>query len=150
MRSVVQRAKLCSVRVEGVVTGSIEKGLVVYLGVEENDTEEDLKYLAGKILGLRIFPDAKGKMNLPVTDVPGCGIMAVSQFTLCADVRKGRRPSYSHAADPVEAEELYIRFVEELKSSGLPVAEGVFQADMEVDYINDGPVTILLDSKKRF
>jgi D-tyrosyl-tRNA(Tyr) deacylase len=150
MRAVVQRTRRCEVRVENHVVGSIERGILVYLGVEEEDTEADVEYLAGKILGLRIFPDGEGKMNLSVSDLPGTGILAVSQFTLCADVRKGRRPSYSHAADPEKAEYLYTKFVRKLEGSGLPVAEGVFQAHMEVDYINDGPVTLLLDSKKLF
>lgn len=150
MRSVVQRTRNCSVRVENSTVGSIEKGLLIYLGVEVDDTETDVKYLATKILGLRIFPDGEGKMNLCVQDVPGCGIMIVSQFTLCADVRKGRRPSYSHASEPEKAEELYTRFVETIKNSGITVAAGVFKAHMEVDSVNDGPVTILVDSKKRF
>ena len=150
MRSVVQRVGKCSVRVEGRTVGAIDRGLLVYLGVEAEDSGEDAEYLAGKVLGLRIFPDGERKMNLSVTEVPGSGILVVSQFTLCADVRRGRRPSYSRAAGPGKAEELYRLFSEKLKPSGLPIAEGVFQAHMEVDYINDGPVTILLDSKKLF
>jgi D-tyrosyl-tRNA(Tyr) deacylase len=131
------------------VTGKIDRGLLVYLGVAQGDTEEDARYLAEKIAALRIFDDAEGKMNLSVQDVRG-GVLAVSQFTLLADARKGRRPSYSGAADPTAAKALYEYFMEQIKGQGLPCESGVFQTRMKVAYTNDGPVTILLDSKKNF
>jgi len=149
MRSVVQRVKSCSVSVHQKNIGSISKGLLVYLGVEQGDTESDMMYLADKISGLRIFEDENGKMNLSIKDTGG-GVLVVSQFTLCADTRKGRRPSYNNAASPEIGHEYYTLFVEELKKTGLQVETGSFGAKMEVEYINDGPVTILLDSRKNF
>jgi D-tyrosyl-tRNA(Tyr) deacylase len=135
--------------VEEREVGRIGRGLLVYLGVEREDEEQDLDYIAEKVSGLRIFEDQAGKMNLSVGDVAG-EILVVSQFTICADTRKGKRPSYNPAAPPELGKALYERFVEELRSKGYRVATGEFGAVMEVDYINAGPVTILLDSRKRF
>ncbi len=149
MRAVVQRVKRCTVTVDNSVTGSIDRGILVYLGVEKGDTVKDRDYVLRKVTGLRIFPDSDGKMNLSVKDTGG-GILVVSQFTLCADTRKGNRPSYNNAALPDEAQKLYLSFVSELKSLGYNPETGVFQASMLVEYINDGPVTILIDSKKTF
>ena len=149
MRAVVQRVRDCSVKVKGEILGLIERGLLVYLGVERGDDESDISYLAEKIINLRIIGDAEGKMNLSVLDM-NQSLLVISQFTLCADTRKGRRPSYIHAADPVEAEELYRRFIVEVGRFGLKVEAGKFRAMMDVKYINEGPVTILLDSKKHF
>ncbi len=149
MRAVVQRVSKSSVTVDGNVTGAIEKGLMVLLGVAEDDTAADAEYMANKIAGLRIFEDNEEKMNLSVKDVGG-DILAVSQFTLLGDVRKGKRPSFSKAARPDEANDLYQKFIGFLREDGLRVEEGVFQTHMMVDLVNDGPVTILLDSKKVF
>jgi len=149
MRAVVQRVSQSKVTVEGAVTGEIKKGLMVLLGVAEGDTEKDAEYMANKISGLRIFMDDEDKMNLSVKDIGG-DILAVSQFTLLGDVRKGKRPSFSSAARPDTANELYQKFIEYLRNDGLHVEEGVFQTHMMVDLTNDGPVTILLDSKKTF
>lgn len=149
MRAVVQRVKKSSVTVENAVTGRIGTGLMVLLGVEEGDTEKDAVYLVDKITGLRIFEDEEGKMNRSVTDVGG-EILAVSQFTLLGDVRKGKRPSFTKAAPPEEANALYRRVIEMIKERGIHVEEGIFQADMLVEIHNDGPVTILLDSNKNF
>jgi D-tyrosyl-tRNA(Tyr) deacylase len=149
MRAVIQRVSEASVRVEGGVVGRIGAGLLVLLGVGQGDGEDDADYLAEKTLNLRIFPDAAGQMNRSVTDVGG-GILVVSQFTLYGDVRRGRRPGYSSAAAPEEANRLYERFVARLRPSGLPVATGVFRAMMDVALVNQGPVTLLLDSRKSF
>jgi len=149
MRAVVQRVIKADVTVEEKVTGSIEKGLVVLLGVEEEDGEGDAAYLAEKIAGLRIFEDEEGKMNLSVKDVGGA-LLAVSQFTLFGDCRKGKRPSFIKAARPEKANELYRRFVALCGEQELHVEEGIFQAEMLVKIHNDGPVTILIDSKKVF
>lgn len=149
MRAVVQRVTEGSVTVEGKVTGEIEKGLVVLLGVEEGDGEKDAQYMADKITGLRIFEDEEGKMNLSLREVGG-KILAVSQFTLLGDARKGKRPSFTKAAAPEEANSLYRHFVNLVKQEGIQTEEGIFQADMLVKIYNDGPVTILLDSKKLF
>ena len=149
VRAVVQRVSEASVRVDGEVAGSIGPGLVVLLGVGAGDTETDADYLADKVLNLRVFPDEAGQMNRSVLDVSG-GLLVVSQFTLLGDVRKGRRPSYSDAAPPEEAQRLYEHFVSRLRPSGLPVATGVFRATMDVALVNQGPVTILLDSRKLF
>lgn len=149
MRAVVQRVESCSVHVEGDLCGSIGAGLLVYLGVEEGDLSKDLDYLVEKISGLRIFTDEAGKMNRSVQDIEG-EILLVSQFTLCADTRKGKRPSYNRAADPDLARELYLKAVEQFADRGIPCKTGRFGAHMKVSYINDGPVTILLDSQKRF
>lgn len=149
MRAVVQRVTQSSVTSEGALTGEIGKGLMVLLGVGEGDTEADVKYMADKVAGLRIFEDDEDKMNLSVKDVGG-DILVVSQFTLYGDVRKGKRPSFTAAAKPDEANRLYALFCETLRSQGFKVAEGVFQTDMLVKIYNDGPVTILLDSHKEF
>lgn len=149
MRAVVQRVIKADVTVEDKVTGSIENGLVVLLGVEEEDGEGDAVYLAEKIAGLRIFEDEEGKMNLSVKDVGGA-LLAVSQFTLFGDCRKGKRPSFIKAARPEKANDLYRRFVTLCREQELHVEEGIFQAEMLVRIHNDGPVTILIDSKKVF
>ncbi|MFQ8602845.1 MAG: D-aminoacyl-tRNA deacylase [Anaerovoracaceae bacterium] len=149
MRAVVQRVKNSSVSVNGEVTGKIEKGLMILVGVEDGDTEKDAEYIASKIAGLRVFEDEDEKMNLSVKDIGG-EILAVSQFTLLGDVRKGKRPSFSKAAKPSEAQILYRKLIDLIKSEGLHVEEGIFQADMMLDIRNDGPVTILLDSNKKF
>ncbi len=149
MRAVIQRVLESSVTVEGEVVGAIGKGIMVLLGVEEGDTEKEVQYMADKILGLRIFEDADGKMNHSIQEVAG-ELLAVSQFTLMGDARKGRRPSYSNAARPEEANRLYELFVNSVREKGTKVETGVFQADMQVALVNDGPVTILLDSQKVF
>lgn len=150
MRAVVQRVKRAEVRVNNEVTGKIDKGILVLLGVGQDDTDKDLEYMADKIVNLRIFEDDEGKMNLSVLDEGG-GILVVSQFTLYGDCRKGKRPSYSSAARPEFAEKLYNEFVDYIKSKyDIKVETGVFQAMMEVDFINDGPVTLLIDSQKTF
>ncbi len=149
MRAVIQRVSEASVRVDGGVVGRIGPGLLVLLGVGRDDTESDADYLAEKTLNLRIFPDEAGQMNRSVAEVGG-GILVVSQFTLYGDARRGRRPGYSAAADPGDANRLYERFVALLRPSGLPVATGVFRAMMDVALVNQGPVTLLLDSKKAF
>lgn len=149
MRAVVQRVKEADVTVEEKITGSINKGLMVLLGVEEGDTEADAVYMAEKIAGLRIFEDKEGKMNLSLQDTGG-QVLAVSQFTLLGDARKGKRPSFIKAARPEEANLLYHRFVELIKEKNIDVQEGIFQTEMLVRIYNDGPVTILLDSKKLF
>jgi len=129
--------------------GAIDRGLVVLLGVERGDGPADRDYIASKICELRIFPDADGRMNCSVTDIDG-GVLVVSQFTLAGDARKGRRPSFDDAAAPGEARLLYEDVVRSIQAKGLTVATGVFQAMMQVALVNDGPVTILLDSRKRF
>jgi len=150
MRAVVQRVKRAEVRVEGQVTGKIGNGLLILLGVGQDDDQKDLAYLADKIMNLRIFEDSEDKMNLSVLDVGG-QVLVVSQFTLYGDCRKGKRPSYSSAARPELAEKYYNEFIEYVRNNyKIQVETGVFQAMMEVDFINDGPVTLLLDSKKTF
>jgi D-tyrosyl-tRNA(Tyr) deacylase len=149
VRAVVQRVSEASVRVAGETVGSIGPGLAVLLGVAVHDTEVDADSLAEKVLHLRVFPDDAGQMNRSVLDVGG-GLLVVSQFTLLGDARRGRRPSYVEAAPPDEADRLYQLFVSRLRPSGLPVATGVFRAMMDVALVNQGPVTILLDSRKTF
>ena len=149
MRAVVQRVSEASVRVEREVKGEIGPGLVVLVGVQLEDSEADADTLADKVLNLRIFPDEAGQMNRSVLDTRG-GLLVVSQFTLLGDARKGRRPSYIDAARPEEADRLYVHFVERLRKSELTVATGVFRAMMDVALVNQGPVTILLDSRKQF
>jgi len=149
MRAVVQRVQDCSVRVGERTTGSIQRGLLVYLGIGKSDSDKDVKPMCEKLLSLRIFPDANGKMNLSVRDTGGA-VLVVSQFTLYGDVRDGRRPSYTDAAEPARARELYEAALAELRAAGMEVAAGEFAASMEVSYTNMGPVTILVDSEKRF
>ena len=149
MRAVVQRVSRASVDVDGERVGEIGRGLVVLLGVGEDDTEKDAAYLAEKIVGLRIFEDGEGKMNLSMRDVGGEALV-VSQFTLFGDTRKGKRPSFVKAAPPEKAERLYEDFVGRVREAGVPTATGRFQAMMALSLINDGPVTILLDSRKAF
>lgn len=149
MRAVIQRVSESSVTVDGAVVGAIGMGLLVLLGVEEGDTEKETQYMIDKILGLRIFEDSEGKMNHSIQEVAG-ELLAVSQFTLLGDARKGRRPSYSNAARPEEANRLYELFVKGIREKGTKVETGVFQADMKVALVNDGPVTLLLDSQKLF
>ncbi|MBO8139698.1 MAG: D-tyrosyl-tRNA(Tyr) deacylase [Thermosipho sp. (in: Bacteria)] len=149
MRAVVQRVSEASVEVDNKIIGKINNGLLVLLGVGKDDSEEDIKYLAEKIIHLRIFDDKDGKMNLSLLDVNG-ELLIVSQFTLYGDCRRGRRPSYSESAPPEKAEKLYNLFVDFSKKSGLKVETGRFGAYMKVSLVNDGPVTLLLDSKKVF
>ena len=149
MRAVVQRVTRASVTVEGSIIGEIGKGLVVLIGIARDDTKVEAAYLIDKISNLRIFDDEEGKMNLSVKDVGG-GLLIVSQFTLYGDVRRGLRPSWIDAAPPEVAEPLYDFFVRQARASVDHVAKGKFQAMMQVELINDGPVTILLDSKKVF
>jgi D-tyrosyl-tRNA(Tyr) deacylase len=149
MRAVVQRVKSARVDVGGRTVGEIGKGLLVFLGVGQEDSEKDSEYLANKVAHLRIFSDEKGLMNLSVMESGGA-VLVVSQFTLWADCIKGRRPSFTRAASPEEAKDLYEHFIRSLRSIGLRVESGVFQETMEVHLTNDGPVTILLDSQKTF
>ena len=149
MRCVVQRVSRASVTVEGKTTGEVEKGYMVLVGVEQGDGEADMRYCAEKVAGLRVFEDGEGKMNLSVKDVGGA-VLAVSQFTLLGDARHGRRPIFSNAARPEEANALYEDFCQALRAAGIRVETGVFQTHMEVSLVNDGPVTILLDSRKGF
>lgn len=147
MRAVIQRVGEASVRVNGEVVGKIGRGVLVLLGVAQGDQDSDLDYLVNKVAGLRIFEDADGKMNLSVQEVEG-EVLVVSQFTLLGDVRRGKRPSFTDAAAPEIANQMYERYCEAIERLGLRVARGVFQADMQVSLVNDGPVTILLDSRK--
>ena len=149
MRAVVQRVGRARVTVEDWVAGEIGHGLLVLLGVGRDDTEADTEYLAEKIAGLRVFEDHEGKMNLSVLEVDG-SVLAVSQFTLYGDVRKGKRPSFDSAAPPEQAKRLYELFVDRIRAAGLRCETGRFQAMMQVELVNDGPVTILLDSTKAF
>ena len=149
MRCVVQRVTSSSVTVDGVVSGRIDAGLMVLIGVSVDDTEADLKYMAEKVPNLRIFDDENGVMNRSVLDV-GSSILAVSQFTLYGDARGGRRPSYLRAAKPDTADELYEKLIARWREKGIHVETGVFRTEMKVSLINDGPVTILLDSEKTF
>ncbi len=149
MRCVVQRVTSSSVTVDGVVSGQIDAGLMVLIGVSVDDTEADLKYMAEKVPNLRIFDDENGVMNRSVLDVGG-SILAVSQFTLYGDARGGRRPSYIRAAKPDKADELYEKLIARWREKGIHVETGVFRTEMKVSLINDGPVTILLDSEKTF
>lgn len=149
MRAVVQRASRASVTIDGATVGAIGPGLVVFLGIKSSDTVEDAAWLVDKIVNLRIFADQDGKMNLSLADTGG-EMLIVSQFTLYGDCRKGRRPGFSTAAPPAIAEPLYDRFIELTKASGIRVATGIFQAAMQVGLVNDGPVTLLVDSEKSF
>ena len=149
MRAVIQRVSQASVTVDGQTVGAIEQGLMVLLGVARGDTAGEATYLADKTAGLRIFEDDDGKMNRSVKEVGG-SILVVSQFTLLGDCRKGRRPGFTEAATPELADALYEAYVDVLRNRGLTVATGVFQADMQVALVNDGPVTLMLDSRKQF
>ena len=149
MRTIIQRVKEARVEVDGEVVAQIGEGALVLLGAGKDDTESDVEYLVEKILGLRIFEDDAGKMNLSVTDIRG-EILIVSQFTLYGDCRKGRRPSFDKAAPPELAENLYEHFVERIRDFGVPVKTGKFRAMMDVHLVNSGPVTLMLDSKKLF
>src|SRR6476646_1881025 len=149
MRAVLQRVSRASVTVGGEVVGQIDRGIMVLLGVEADDTDEDARQLADRTIALRIFDDADGKMNLSLEDIGG-SLLVVSQFTLLGDCRKGRRPSFIGAAPPELAEKLYNTFIGAAGSKGIPVATGRFRAMMDVELVNDGPVTLLLDSRKRF
>ncbi|AWE08146.1 D-tyrosyl-tRNA(Tyr) deacylase [Lysinibacillus sp. 2017] len=148
MRVVLQRSRNASVTVDGKVTGAIEKGYVLLVGITHADTEEDIAYVAKKIADLRIWEDEDGKMNRSIIEVGGA-ILSVSQFTLYADTRKGKRPSFIEAARPEQAEPLWLAFNEQLKTHGLHVETGIFGAMMDVALINDGPVTIIIESKTK-
>ncbi|HHX42146.1 MAG TPA: D-tyrosyl-tRNA(Tyr) deacylase [Armatimonadetes bacterium] len=149
MRAVIQRVRRGRVAVDGETVGEIGHGLVALIGVAEDDALHDARYIVDKIAGLRVFEDRDGKMNLSVKEIGG-GVLAVSQFTLLGDVRKGRRPSFSGAAAPERAEALYLQVADLLEEQGIPVALGRFRAHMQVELLNDGPVTILLDSRRLF
>ncbi|QQY78755.1 D-tyrosyl-tRNA(Tyr) deacylase [Keratinibaculum paraultunense] len=149
MRAVVQRVLNANVEVNGKIVGDIKKGLLVFLGIGNDDNNKDLNYMVDKILGLRIFEDNNNKMNLSLLDIKG-EILVVSQFTLYGDVRKGRRPSFTDSAKPDIAEKMYNQFINKCKQKGVKTEKGVFGADMKVKLVNDGPVTILIDSKKIF
>lgn len=149
MRAVVQKVSSSKVTVDGQIVGQINQGLMVLLGVTHDDTSKDVDYMVDKVTNLRIFEDEQGKMNLSLKDVDG-EILAVSQFTLYGDARRGRRPSFSDAARPEVANPLYEEFVKKIKDQGINVGTGIFGAHMMVDLTNDGPVTILLESRKEF
>ncbi len=149
MRAVVQRVVTASVKVGGEVVGRIDQGFLVFLGVAKEDEETDVAYIGDKIAGLRVFEDSQGKMNLSLMDIGG-SVLLVSQFTLLGDARQGRRPGFSGAAEPAKAENYYDLVKARIQSQGIAVATGLFRADMLVSLENDGPVTIMLDSKKTF
>jgi len=149
MRCVIQKVTRASVTVEDELVSEIRDGFMVLVGAEETDTEADAKYCADKIAGLRVFEDAEGKLNLSVKDIDG-SVLLVSQFTLLGDARHGRRPSFSHAAKPELAEPLFEKVRELIAAQGIPTLTGRFRTHMKVDLLNDGPVTILLDSKRNF
>lgn len=150
MRLVIQRVTQASVTIGGTLKSAIGPGLLILVGICDSDTDDDIEYLCQKVVKMRIFDDADGVMNLPVTDVDGSGLLVVSQFTLMASTRKGNRPSYIHASRPDIAVPLYERFVARLQALfGRPVQTGTFGADMQVALLNDGPVTIIMDSQRR-
>jgi D-tyrosyl-tRNA(Tyr) deacylase len=145
MRAVIQRVRRASVTVDGAVTGAIERGLLVFLGVGREDTQNDIDFIADKIANLRIFEDDSGKMNLSVSDIGGA-VLLISQFTLFGDCRKGRRPDFTAAGPPDMAKHLYEHTIAAVKANAVPVETGVFAAHMDIDSINDGPVTLIVDS----
>ena len=147
MKALLQRVDRASVSVDGKITGEIERGICVFLGVVSEDTEKDISWLADKIVNLRIFDDESGKMNRSVIDDKG-KILVVSQFTLCGDCSKGRRPSWIKAAEPIFANSMYEKFVKEIETKGVKTATGVFQSLMKVEICNDGPVTLMIDSRE--
>jgi D-tyrosyl-tRNA(Tyr) deacylase len=149
MRAVVQRVSRAEVRVGGQAVGAIGRGLVALVGAGDDDTDEDAAYLADKIVGLRVFADDAGNLNRALAEVGGA-LLVVSQFTLYGDCRKGRRPSFVKAMAPEPAEQLYLRFVQAARATGAPVETGRFRAMMELELVNDGPVTLLVDSKRLF
>jgi D-tyrosyl-tRNA(Tyr) deacylase len=149
MRCVVQRVTAASVVVEGRVVGTIGRGLVALIGVANGDTTADIDYVASKITGLRVFGDDQGRMNRSVLDAGGA-VLAISQFTLLGDARRGRRPAFGDAAPPAIAQPIYDAVLQALRTSGVPVATGIFQADMALTLTNDGPVTIMIDSRRTF
>lgn len=147
MRAVIQRVSRASVTVDGAITGSIGQGLLVFLGVGKDDTQTDIDFIADKVANLRIFEDADGKMNLSVQDIGG-SVLLISQFTLFGDCRKGRRPDFTAAGPPDMANRLYEQTIDAVKEKGVPVETGIFAAHMDIDALNDGPVTLILDSKR--
>lgn len=149
MRCVVQRVSRASVTVEGKITGQVEKGYMVLVGVEQGDAEQDVRYCADKVAGLRVFEDENGKMNRSVRDIGG-SVLCVSQFTLLGDARGQNRPGFTQAEAPERANALYQRVCQRMRDQGMTVAQGIFRADMQVELVNNGPVTILLDSEKNF
>ena len=149
MRAVVQRVSRAQVRVDGAAVGKIERGLLVLVAAGDDDTDEDVSYLVDKVVGLRVFPDENGQMNKSLAEVNGA-LLVVSQFTLFGDCRKGRRPSFVKAMAPGPAEQMYEKFVSLARGTGVPVETGRFRAHMEVELVNDGPVTLLVDSKRVF
>jgi D-tyrosyl-tRNA(Tyr) deacylase len=147
MKALIQRVSEARIDIEGNTVAKIGNGMLVFLGIEKSDTENDIKYIVKKVSNLRIFEDAQEKMNFSVQDIKG-ELLVVSQFTLSADCKKGNRPSFDSAEEPVRAKEMYMKFIDTLRENGLPVATGDFGAYMQIYLINDGPVTIILDSKK--
>jgi D-aminoacyl-tRNA deacylase len=147
MRALLQRVSRASVTVEGSTAGSISSGLLVFLGIHQNDSEAEAERLAQKVVHLRIFPDAQGRMNLSLSDISGGELLVVPQFTLYADTTRGNRPSYTEAAKPDSAERLYTHFVGICRAAGFQVSTGIFRAHMHVELVNDGPVTIMCDSE---
>lgn len=147
MKALIQRVKMAEVQIDGKIYSKTNKGLLIFLGIENGDTEKDIEYLVRKVPHLRIFEDSQEKMNLSTLNIKG-EILVVSQFTLSADCRRGNRPSFDSAEEPAKAKDIYMRFIEGLRESGLKIETGDFGAYMQVHLINDGPVTIMIDSKK--